>query len=164
MSAVTAAPASTPSPIPVSDRFTVVPKIREVCPAGLPAALIPTYAALADYANNTIGLCWPEMETLAWLLKKSVRTVQRHVHKLHKLGLVEIVERRRRPDGTFLGYKFRLPHIVRAAERIRERKKANEEAYQEKKRKQEEARERKRKLRLSHRREREASRSSTAPP
>ena len=117
---------------------------------------------MADYANNTTGLCWPEMETLAWLLKRSVRTIQRHVHKLEELGLVEIVERRRRFDGTFLGYLFRLPHIARAAERIRERKKANEEANEERKREQQEARERKRKRRLSHRRERDASRSSTA--
>lgn len=163
MSASTAAPPQTPSPIHVSDRFTVLPKVRELCPAGLPAYLIPTYAALADYANNVTGLCWPEMETLAWLLGCNEKTVRRHVLKLEELGLVEKLERLRRPDGTFRGYKYRLSHIARAAERVRERKKANQERYEEKKREQEEARERKRKRRLSHRRERDASRSSTVP-
>lgn len=98
------------------------------------------------------------METLAWLLGCNEKTVRRHVLKLEELGLVEKLERLRRPDGTFRGYKYRLSHIARAAERVRERKKANQERYEEKKREQEEARERKRKRRLSHRRERDASR------
>jgi len=140
----------------------VLPKVRELCPAGFPAYLIPTYAALADYANNATGLCWPEMETLAWLLGCNEKTVRRHMLKLEELGLVEKLERLRRPDGTFCGYKYRLPHIARAAERIREHRKANQERYEKKKREQEETRERRRKRRLSHRRERGACRSLTA--
>ncbi len=49
----------------VTDRFTAVPKTRDLIGAGVPAAAIPTYNALADHANNKTGECWPMMETLA---------------------------------------------------------------------------------------------------
>lgn len=150
MSAATQ-PALGSSPIPLSDRFTTIPKVREICPAGVPAALIPTYAAIADFANNTTGECWPLLRTLARILGKSFRTIQRHVDKLDKLGLIEILERRRRDDGTFLGYKFRLPHIAAAAARIRERREANQRRYEKKKRQQKEQREHRRRQRAAHR-------------
>jgi DNA-binding transcriptional ArsR family regulator len=80
--------------------------------AGVPAEAIPTYCALTDYANNRTGLCWPKMETLAKTLGRSARTVQRHLHLLKELGLVEFVERRRL-RGRFSSYLYRVLHIMR---------------------------------------------------
>src|SRR3712207_49162 len=79
---------------------------------GVPTEVIPSYCALADYANNKSGLCWPKMETLAKTLGRSVRTVQRHLHLLRKLGLIEFVERRRNA-GRFSSYLYKVLHIVR---------------------------------------------------
>ncbi len=144
-----AASAPQATPVPLSDRFTTVPKIREICPAGVPAHLLPTYAAIADYANNTTGICWPRMGTIAWLLGKSLRTVQRHVHQLEELGLLEILHRRRDARGRFLGYKFRLPHIAAAALRVRERREANKKRHDQERLRREESRKRRRRERLS---------------
>src|SRR5215204_4505100 len=80
--------------------------------AGVPTEAIPTYCALSDYANNKSGLCWPKMETLANTLGRSVRTVQRHLHLLKELGLIEFVERRRQ-SGRFSAYLYNVIHIVR---------------------------------------------------
>jgi hypothetical protein len=66
----------------VAARFTRIPTTSELVSAGVPAEAIPTYCALADHANNKTGLCWPKMGTLAKTLRKSVRTVQRHLHLL----------------------------------------------------------------------------------
>src|SRR3712207_9126514 len=79
--------------------------------AGVPTEAIPTYCALTDYANNKSGLCWPKMETLAKTLKRSVRTVQRHLHLLKDLGWIEFVERRRH-KGRFSSYLYRVLHIA----------------------------------------------------
>jgi hypothetical protein len=57
-------------------------------------------------------LCWPKMETLAKTLGRSVRTVQRHLHLLKELGLIEFVERRRH-KGRFSSYLYKVIHIVR---------------------------------------------------
>ncbi len=70
--------------------------------------MIPVYAALADYAGNKDGLCWPRMSTLADTLNLSTRTVQRHVAALVAAGLVELVERRRSARGRFSSYVYRL--------------------------------------------------------
>jgi len=86
--------------------------MRDLIEAGTPAEAIPTYCALSDYANNKSGLCWPKMETLAKTLGRSVRTVQRHLHLLKELGLIEFVERRRN-SGRFSSYLYRVLHIVR---------------------------------------------------
>jgi DNA-binding transcriptional ArsR family regulator len=80
--------------------------------AGVPTEVIPTYCALTDYANNKTGLCWPKMETLARLLGRSVRTVQRHLHLLRERGLIEFVERRRN-RGRYSSYLYRVLHIMR---------------------------------------------------
>jgi len=80
--------------------------------SGVPAEVIPTYCALTDYANNKTGLCWPKMETLARLLGRSVRTIQRHLHLLKELGLIEFVERRRN-RGRYSSYLYRVLHIMR---------------------------------------------------
>ena len=98
--------------MPAKPKFTRIPKMRDLILAGVPAEAIPTYCALTDYANNKTGLCWPKMETLANTLGRSVRTVQRHLHLLRELGLVEFVERRRL-RGRYSSYVYRVLHIMR---------------------------------------------------
>ena len=98
--------------MPAKPKFTRIPKVRDLILAGVPAEVVPTYAALADYSNNKTGLCWPKMETLAKNLGRSVRTVQRHLHLLKELGLIEFVERRRL-RGRYSSYVYRVLHIMR---------------------------------------------------
>ena len=98
--------------MPQKPKFTRIPKVEALVLAGVPTEAIPTYCALADYANNKTGLCWPKMETLAKTLGRSVRTVQRHLHLLKELGLIEFVERRRNA-GRFSSYLYKVLHIVR---------------------------------------------------
>ena len=92
-------------------KFTRIPKVNDLITAGCPAEAIPTYCALADYANNKTGLCWPKMETLAATLNRSVRTLQRHLHLLKELGLIEFLERRRH-KGRYSSYLYRILHIA----------------------------------------------------
>ncbi len=101
-------------------KFTRIPKVQELISAGVPCEVIPTYCALADYSNNKSGLCWPKMETLAATLGRSVRTIQRHLHQLQELGLVEFVERRRY-KGRFSSYLYRIVAIPSMARRKRRR-------------------------------------------
>jgi DNA-binding transcriptional ArsR family regulator len=98
--------------VPAKPNFTRIPKVRDLIEAGVTAEAIPTYCALTDYANNKTGLCWPKMETLAKTLGRSVRTIQRHLHLLKELGLVEFVERRRL-RGRYSSYVYRVLHIMR---------------------------------------------------
>ena len=98
--------------MPEKPKFTRIPKMRDLMKAGVPAEAIPTYCALTDYASNKTGLCWPKMETLAKTLGRSVRTVQRHLHFLKELGLIEFVERRRL-RGRYSSYLYRVLHIMR---------------------------------------------------
>jgi DNA-binding transcriptional ArsR family regulator len=98
--------------VPPKPKFTRIPKVRDLMEAGVPTEAIPTYCALTDYANNKTGLCWPKMETLAKTLGRSVRTVQRHLHLLKELGLIEFVERRRL-RGRYSAYLYRVLHIMR---------------------------------------------------
>jgi len=93
-------------------KFTRIPKVRDLMEAGVPAEAIPTYCGLTDYANNKTGLCWPKMETLAKTLGRSARTIQRHLHLLKELGLIEFVERRRL-RGRYSSYLYRVLHIMR---------------------------------------------------
>src|SRR5947209_8728483 len=51
------------------------------------------------------------MESLARTLNRSVRTIQRHLHLLRELGLIEFVERRRY-KGRFSSYLYRVLHII----------------------------------------------------
>jgi DNA-binding transcriptional ArsR family regulator len=88
-------------------RFTRIPKVQTLIQSGVPVEAIPTYCALADHANNKTGLCWPKMETLAQILNRSVRTVQRHLHLLRAAGVIEFVERRRY-KGRFSSYLYRI--------------------------------------------------------
>ena len=92
--------------MPQKPRFTCIPKVEALVLAGVPTEAIPTYCALSDYANNKSGLCWPKMETLAKTLGRSVRTIQRHLHLLKELGLIEFVERRRH-KGRFSSYLYK---------------------------------------------------------
>jgi DNA-binding transcriptional ArsR family regulator len=101
--------------VAVRARFTRIPKVHDLVMAGVPTEAIPTYCALADHANNTTGLCWPKMETLARRLSRSPRTVQRHLHLLKERGLVEFVERKRDWHGRFGAYVYRVLHVVAAA-------------------------------------------------
>ena len=103
--------------MPAKPRFTRIPKVHDLILAGVPTEVISTYCALADYSNNRTGLCWPRMETLARRLSRSPRTIQRHLHLLRQLGLVEFVERRRDKRGRFGAYIYRLVHIVAATAR-----------------------------------------------
>jgi DNA-binding transcriptional ArsR family regulator len=89
-------------------KFTRIPKVAHLVASGVPVEAIPTYAALADYANNKNGLCWPRMDTLAAGIGRSVRTIQRHLHTLRALGLVEFVQRRRSRRGRFSSYLYRV--------------------------------------------------------
>ncbi len=92
-------------------KFTRIPKVQDLILAGVPTEVIPTYCALSDYTNNKTGLCWPKMETLASILGRSVRTIQRHLHQLRELGLVEFVERRRW-RGRYSSYTYRVLHVA----------------------------------------------------
>lgn len=92
-------------------KFTRIMKVADIMATGVAAEVIPTYCALADYSNNKTGLCWPKMSTLAKTLKKSTRTVQRHLRALREAGLIEFVERRRN-KGKFSSYLYRISHIV----------------------------------------------------
>ena len=98
--------------MPTKPKFTRIPKVRDLTETGVPTEAIPTYCALTDYANNKTGLCWPKMETLARILGRSVRTIQRHLHLLKELGLIEFVERRRN-RGRYSSYTYRVLHIMR---------------------------------------------------
>jgi GntR family transcriptional regulator len=97
--------------VAVNRKFTRIPKTTELLAAGVPTEAIPTYCALADHANNKTGLCWPKMETLAGILNRSVRTVQRHLHLLKEAGLIEFVNRRRY-KGRFSSYTYKILHIL----------------------------------------------------
>jgi DNA-binding transcriptional ArsR family regulator len=88
-------------------KFTRIPKVDTLIQPGVPAEVIPTYCALADHANNKTGLCWPKMETLAHILNRSVRTIQRHLHLLKEAGLIAFVERRRY-KGRFSSYLYQV--------------------------------------------------------
>ena len=92
-------------------KFTRIPKIPDLISAGVPTEAIGTYCALTDYSNNKTGLCWPKMETLAAILNRSVRTIQRHLHLLKDKGVIEFVERRRH-KGRFSSYTYRILHIA----------------------------------------------------
>jgi len=103
--------------VAVRSKFTRIPKISDFVLAGVPAEVIPTYCALADYSNNKTGLCWPRMETLARRLSRSPRTIQRHLHLLKEKGLIEFVERKRDWHGRFGAYVYRVLHIAAATAR-----------------------------------------------
>jgi len=92
-------------------KFTRIPKIPDLISAGVPAEAVGTYCSLADHAHNKTGLCWPKMETLAQILNRSVRTIQRHLHLLKEAGVIEFVERRRY-KGRFSSYTYKILHIV----------------------------------------------------
>jgi hypothetical protein len=47
------------------------------------------------------------MESLARTLNRSVRTIQRHLHLLRELGLIEFVERRRY-KGRYSSYLYKI--------------------------------------------------------
>ncbi len=101
-------------------KFTRIPKVQDLILAGVPTEVIPTYCALSDYTNNKIGLCWPKMETLASTLGRSVRTIQRHLHQLQELGLVEFVERPRW-RGRSTNSTYRVLHIAQLIKGRRKR-------------------------------------------
>ena len=108
--------------VAAKSRFTRIPKIHDLVLAGVPTEVIPTYCALADHANNKTGICWPRMDTLARRLSRSPRTIQRHLHLLREVGLVEFIERKRDGRGRFGAYIYRVKHIVAATVRPEKKK------------------------------------------
>ncbi len=104
--------------MPKSTRFSRLPKVEYLIERGCPVEVLPTFQVLADHANNRTGICWPSMRRLAAILGRSTRTIQRHIHELVRLGLVEIVERRRW-RGRYSSYTFKVLHF---AELIRRKK------------------------------------------
>ncbi len=101
-----------------STRFSRLPKVEYLRARGCTVELLPTLQVLADHAHNSSGICWPSMSRLAAILGRSTRTLQRHIHELVRLGLVELVERRRW-RGRYSSYTYRVVHI---AELIRRKK------------------------------------------
>ena len=97
--------------MPAKRKFTRIPKTYDLISAGVPVETIPTYACLADHANNRTGECWPSMARLAEILGRSVRTVQRHLHALKECGVVEFVERRRH-KGRYSSYLYKVLFFV----------------------------------------------------
>lgn len=90
-------------------KFSRIPLPAEF--AGVPREAIATYCVLASYANNSSGLCWPKMATLASTLGCSVRTVQRHLSTLRDAGMVRFTERRR-VRGRYSSYTYQLVHFL----------------------------------------------------
>ncbi len=101
-----------------STRFSRLPKVEYLRARGCPVEVLPTLQVLADHASNTSGLCWPSMTRLAAILGRSTRTLQRHIHELVRLGLVELVERRRW-RGRYSSYTYRVIHIAELIRRKR---------------------------------------------
>ncbi len=97
--------------MPKSTRFSRLPKVEDLIARGCPVEVLPTFQVLADHAHNRTGVCWPSMRRLAGILGRSTRTVSRHVHELVRLGLVEIVARRRW-RGRYSSYTFKVLHFV----------------------------------------------------
>ena len=92
-------------------KFNRIPQVQELIRQGVAVEVIATYAALSDYADNKTGFCFPKMETLAKTLQRSVRTIQRHLHLLRELGLIQFVERRRNA-GRFSSYLYRITFFL----------------------------------------------------
>lgn len=105
----------------LSGRYTELPKVHELVGLGVRPELIYTYAALSDYANNRTGLCYPQMKTIAGMLGRSVRTIQRHLHELADFGLIEFAQRLRDDSGRYRGYLYRILHTSRIAERRKQK-------------------------------------------
>ena len=102
-------------------KFTRIPKVHELVLVGATPELIPTYCAISDYANKN-GLRWPKMQTVAAKIGRSVRTIQRHVHELDRLGLVQIVRRQRDKRGRFSSYLYGVAAVAGMAQSRRSRK------------------------------------------
>ncbi|MDP9484908.1 MAG: helix-turn-helix domain-containing protein [Actinomycetota bacterium] len=101
-----------------STRFSRLPKVEYLRARGCTVEVLPTLQVLSDHAHNVSGVAWPSMRRLAGILGRSVRTIQRHIHELVRLGLVELVERRRW-RGRYSSYTFKVLHF---AELIRRKK------------------------------------------
>ena len=106
----------------VGRSFTRVPNYEELTTAGVPHYAMSTYLALSRYADNTTGICWPKQETIAHHLGVTTRTVSNHVALLIKLGLVEILDRRR-IRGKLNSYRYRVLHFLKLATRKKARSK-----------------------------------------
>jgi hypothetical protein len=66
---------------------------------------------LADRASDTDGECWPHLKRIADMLGCSERQMERAALSLVGKGLVER-DRERRLDGTWGGYRYRLPVAI----------------------------------------------------
>lgn len=72
---------------------------------GLPGPLTLVLLRLADHANDD-GRCHPGQESLSVKCRQSERTVRHNLDTLKRLGLVEVVARRRRASQE---YQLHLP-------------------------------------------------------
>ncbi len=104
--------------MPKSTPFTRTPKVSYLIERGCPVEAVATYLALSDHAHNVSGVAWPSMRRLAGILGRSVRTIQRHIHTLQALGLIEIIERRRW-RGRFSSYSYKVLHFAELIRRKR---------------------------------------------
>jgi hypothetical protein len=64
--------------------------------------------ALAEYAHDDTFECWPSAATIARDTGYTVNTVRTYIDRLEDLGLVQKVEQRHRPDGTYSTLLYRL--------------------------------------------------------
>lgn len=90
--------------------FTRIPKIEEFIKAGVYTQAIPTYCALADYANNKTGEAHPSIYTLAKKLGVTRRTIERHLAVLESAGFITRV-RQRRHKGRYSSNDYELVYF-----------------------------------------------------
>lgn len=57
--------------------------------------------ALASFADNKTGVCWPSRKTIAAKARLSVESVKRGLRELRDRGLIEVKERRRRSSTIY---------------------------------------------------------------
>lgn len=94
-------------------KFTRLPKTTDLREIGLPPEVMPTFWCLADHASNKTGRCWPEIQTIARILGRATKTIQRHVNILEEYGLVKRERRRRTRRGRYSSWLYCLIFFAR---------------------------------------------------
>ncbi len=79
--------------------------VSRVLESGLARPLTATAIACATLADDKTGeRIWPSMDYLAWLARKSVRSVQTAVHTLTRMEILVVV----RPAGRYRPVHYRM--------------------------------------------------------